>query len=39
MSPSVIKTKKRKATEIDSNESKVEQIAKAKKVDSGTRKY
>lgn len=39
MSPAVTKTKKRKATEIDSNESKEEQVAKAKKVASGERKY
>lgn len=38
MSPAVTKTKKRKATEIDSNESKEEQIAKSKKVTSGERK-
>lgn len=39
MSPAVTKNKKRKATEIDANESKEEQVAKAKKADSGERKY
>lgn len=40
MSPAVTSSKKRKAAEIDTtNQSKEEQTAKAKKNDSGGRKY
>lgn len=39
MSQTMIKNKKRKAGQIDSNQSKDEQTAKAKRIDSGERKY
>lgn len=39
MSPAVTNNKKRKAAEIESNHSKEEQTAKAKKVDAGRRTY
>lgn len=39
MSPSVTSQKKRKVAEIDSNEPKEESTAKARKNETGTRKF